>query len=105
MEKILIEITPYSYLDELETFDVRLLQKNSAKVLQIKYNHAKWSSLDKAYKDEVYKIRKRKLTVEQQKELVIQWVEKIKLAQPDCFSVIGWYDLQVAIVRKEFGSG
>jgi hypothetical protein len=98
MRKILFEVNQYSYLDSLKKFEVRKLQDNATKVLQMKYE-AEISVLSKMiyewYKAQVYLLYHTKgLTLEEKKLKLVDWVDKAKERFPDRFSKIGWYDLQ-----------
>lgn len=96
MKKILIEVNQYSYLDGLKKFEVRKLQDNATKVIQMKWE-AELSVLSKTiysiYKLQVSMINKTKgLTLEEKKLKLVEWVEEVKKKHPDRFELIGWYD-------------
>ena len=105
MKLLLLEVNQYCYLDSLKKFEVRNLQGNAAKVLQMKWEEEP-SVLSKTiysvYKLQVSSLDKTKgLTLEEKKLKLVEWVEEVKKKHPERFGVIGWYDLSKVVVEGE----
>ena len=103
MEKIVLEITPYVYLEGLKTFDSSKLRGNVNKILQLAWTDKESlfrPAILTGFNAEVIRLSKDKsLSVAEKKTALIVWVEDIKQRFSFEFSPIGWYDLKVAISR------
>jgi len=103
-KEINLVITENSYLKSLESFNVELLRKDCAKVLQMKWSNDTLCPIRiavlKLYAKEVIRLGKlKKITNEEKKVKLIEWLEEVKGKRPELFNEIGWWDLKVG---KEF---
>ena len=106
-ENTVLTIIHDGYIKELVEFNEKKLIKDSAKILQLVYikesvvvGARKWILM--MYLGEVKRLaRLKKPTLEEKKETLVLFISKLKERFPEEFNEIGWWDLKVAMEKKD----
>ena len=102
------EIETDVWLKGLTEFNKETVRSNDSKILQMTYdrkNSADRSAILTSYTKEANRlITMKRPTLEQKKTMLLGFVDMLKRRFPEEFAEVGWWDLKVAMEKKERNS-